>query len=116
MDDIQTLKLVHLFATMDDQEIAGVRAIMHDNHYAPGQTIIHENEESGDFHVVVEGEVDFLVADATGQELLLDSAAKGGFFGELSMLTGEPRLIRVRAREAVRTLSFDRNSFHDFLM
>lgn len=116
MDDVQILKLVHLFATMDDAEIGGVRAIMHDNHYAPGQTIIHENEESGDFHVVVEGEVEFLVADATGQELFLDSATKGGFFGELSMLTGEPRLIRVRAREAVRTLSFDRGSFHDFLM
>ncbi len=116
MDDIQTLKLVHLFATMDDQEIAGVRAIMHDNHYAPGQTIIHENEESGDFHVILDGEVEFRIADATGAELFLDSASKGGFFGELSMLTGEPRLIRVRATEPVRTLSFDRTSFHDFLM
>jgi len=116
MDDIKTLKLVHLFATMDDQEIAGVRAIMRDNHFAPGQTIVHENEESGDFHVILEGEVEFLISDATGQELFLDSASKGGFFGELSMLTGEPRLVRVRATEAVRTLSFDRASFHDFLM
>jgi len=116
MNDVQTLKLVNLFATMDDQEIAGVRAIMRDNHFAPGQTIIHENEESGDFHVIVEGEVEFLIADATGQELFLDSASKGGFFGELSMLTGEPRLIRVRATEPVRTLSFDRTSFHDFLL
>ncbi len=116
MDDVPTLKLVHLFATMDDREIAGIRAIMRDNHFAPGQTIIHENEESGDFHVIVDGEVEFLIADATGQELLLDNAAKGGFFGELSMLTGEPRLIRVRAIAAVRTLSFDRANFHEFLM
>ena len=116
MDDIQTLKLVSLFATMDETEIKGIREIMDDNHYAPGQTIIHENEPSGAFHVIVEGSVEFLLSDATGQELLLDTADKGGFFGELSMLTGEPRLMRVRAVNAVRTLSFDREEFHEFLL
>src|SRR4051812_45659611 len=116
MDDVQALKLVHMFATMDDTEIAGIRAIMDDNHYAPGQTIIHENEESGDFHVIVEGSVEFLLSDATAAELVLDTASVGGFFGELSMLTGEPRLVRVRAVEAVRTLALDRQEFHDFLM
>lgn len=116
MDDVQTLKLVPLFATMDDTEIGGIRAIMSDNHFAPGQSIMHENDPAGDFHVIVDGSVEFLLNDATGQELLLDSATKGGFFGELSMLTGEPRLFRVRAVEAVRTLSFDREEFHDFIM
>ncbi len=116
MDDVQTLKLVSLFATMDDTEIKGIREIMDDNHYAPGQTIIHENEPTGAFHVIVEGSVEFLLSDATGQELLVDSADKGGFFGELSMLTGEPRLMRVRAVEAVRTLSFTRDEFHEFLL
>ena len=75
-DDVQTLKLVPLFATMDDTELSGVRAIMDDNHYAPGQTIIHENEPTGDFHVIVQGAVEFLIADATGQEMVLDTAAK----------------------------------------
>ena len=116
MDDIQTLKLVSLFATMDDVEIKGVREIMDDNHFAPGQTIIHENEPTGAFHVIVDGSVEFLLSDATGQELLLDTADKGGFFGELSMLTGEPRLMRVRAVSAVRTLSFHREDFHEFLL
>ena len=116
MNDIEALKLVSLFKTMDDQEIQGIRDIMDDNHFAPGQTIIHENEPTGAFHVIVEGEVEFLVTDASNQELVVDNGARGSFFGELSMLTGEPRLVRVRACEAVRTLSFDRNEFHDFIL
>jgi uncharacterized membrane protein len=116
MEDLKTLKLVHLFATMDDTELTGVRAIMQDNHFAPGQTIIHEGEETGHFHVIVAGSVEFLIADATGAEMIIDNAAVGGFFGELSMLTGEPRLVRVRASEAVQTLSFDRPQFHDFIL
>lgn len=115
-EDVKALKMVHLFNTMDEQEIAGIRSIMDDNHYAPGQTIVHENDESGDFHVIVAGSVEFLISDADGNEMVLDNAAAGGFFGELSMLTGEPRLVRVRAVEAVRTLALDRQEFHDFLM
>ena len=38
------------------------------------------------------------------------------FFGELSALTGEPRLVRVRAMDEVTTLSLDRTEFHDFVM
>ena len=116
MDDVQALKLVHLFSTMDDQEITGIRAIMNDNHFAPGQTIVHEGEATGDFHVIVGGSVEFLISDSTGAEMILDNASIGGFFGELSMLTGEPRLVRVRATEPVHTLSFDRSQFHEFIL
>ncbi len=116
MDDLQTLKLVSLFATMDDTEIQGVQAIMDENHYAPGQTIAHEHEPTGAFHVIMEGEVEFLITDSSGQELLVDNATVGGFFGELSMLTGQPRIMRVRAVEALRTLSLKRDDFHEFVL
>src|SRR5206468_2028223 len=39
----------------------------------------------------------------------------GGFFGELSMLTGEPRSVRVRAVDQVTTLALDRTKFFAFL-
>ena len=37
------------------------------------------------------------------------------FFGELSMLTGEPRSIRAKAIDAVTTLALDRDKFFAFL-
>ena len=116
MTDTETLKSVSLFAGMDDQEIAGVRAIMADNHFVPGQIIIHENDDSCEFHVVTRGTVEFLTADADANELIVDRATVGGFFGELSALTNQPRLVRVRALDEVESLSLDRKEFHNFVL
>src|SRR5206468_7656489 len=102
--EIIELKKIPLFSTMDEQEIGAVRAIMAEEEFAPGQVILREGDAGDNFHVILEGNVEFLTQDASGQELVLDDAGPGGFFGELSMLTGEPRSARVRAVARVRTL------------
>jgi uncharacterized membrane protein len=114
-DDIATLKQVPLFAGLDDTELAGVRAIMEPKHYVPGQVIIREGEPGDYFHVITDGEVQFSTLDAGGNELILGEAGRVGFFGELSMLTGDVRAVRVRARDRVTTLALDRKQFHQFL-
>jgi CRP-like cAMP-binding protein len=86
--DIDELRRVPLFSTMDETEIAAIRAAMDENTFAPGQVVMREGEPGNSFHVIIEGNVDFLTQDAAGNELTLDEAGPGGFFGELSMLTG----------------------------
>jgi uncharacterized membrane protein len=115
-DDIATLKQVPLFAGLDDTELAGVRAIMEPKHYVPGQVIIREGEPGDYFHVITDGDVQFSTLDAGGNELILGEAGRVGFFGELSMLTGDVRAVRVCARDRVSTLALDRNQFHEFLI
>src|SRR5262249_49906615 len=78
--------------------------------------ILREGDAGENFHVIIEGSVQFLTQSGSGEELVLDEAGPGGFFGELSMLTGEPRSARVRAVTQVRTLALDRQEFLDFLM
>jgi len=116
MENLETLRKIPLFSDMDEQEISGIRSIMETNFYAPGQTILHEGDQSDHFHVIVEGSVDFIINDADGNEIIIDDISAGGFFGELSMLSGEKRSVRVRAQEKVITLSLNKNQFHDFLM
>lgn len=116
MTDIAKLKIVPLFSDMDDTEISGIRGIMDSNTYVPGQVIIREGEGGEHFHVITDGTVQFLTCDASGTELILDEAGPGGYFGELSMLTGLPRTMRVRAKDTVSTLTLDRNEFHNFLI
>jgi CRP/FNR family cyclic AMP-dependent transcriptional regulator len=115
MDNTTTLKSVPLFAGMNDEQIAAIARIMEEKHFSPGQVIIREGEPGDYFHVIVKGQVEYLSSDAEGNELILDTARPGGFFGELSMLTGSPRVIRVRAKEAVDTLALDQKEFFDFL-
>lgn len=115
MDDIEALKEIPLFSAMDHQEVSTVYALMGRHTYGPGQVIMRQGEEGEHFYVIVRGQVQFLVEDAGGLELVVDEVGPGGFFGELSMLTGEPRSARVRAVDQVTTLALDRTEFFNFL-
>src|SRR5713101_1054434 len=116
MNEIELLKQVPLFSQMDDHELSGLRSIMELVHFTSGEGIIHEGEAGDDFYVLMEGTVQVRVLDATGAEVVIEDIGPGGFFGELSMLSDEPRAATVRAVDDVTTLSLDRQEFFDFLM
>ena len=109
------LRDVPLFSEMDDQEVADIRAIMQEMKFRAGQVIIREGEMGDLFYVITEGHAEVLIRDADGAELILHEAGPGDFFGELSMLTNEPRSARIRAVDAVTTLALERDDFFEFL-
>ena len=109
------LREVPLFSEMDEQEVAGIREIMDVMKFKEGQVIIREGDTGDLFYVVTEGQAEIIVRDADGSDVVLHVAGPGDFFGELSMLTNEPRSARVRAAEPVTTLVLERDEFFNFL-
>jgi uncharacterized membrane protein len=109
------LREVPLFSEMDEQEVAGIRAIMDEMKFKAGQVIIREGELGNFFYVITEGRAEITIRDAGGADLVLHEAGPGDFFGELSMLTKEPRSARVRAIEDLTTLALERDDFFEFL-
>jgi len=109
------LREVPLFSEMDEQEVAGIREIMEEMKFKAGQIIIREGETGDLFYVITEGNVEILIRDADGSDVVLKQAGPGDFFGELSMLTNEPRSARVRAVDEVTTLVLERAEFFEFL-
>lgn len=109
------LREVALFSEMDEQEVAGIRAIMDELKFKAGQTIVREGDAGDLFHIITEGEVQVTILDAKGNTIVLNDLGPGGFFGELSMLSREPRSARVSAITNVTTLALERDEFFDFL-
>jgi CRP/FNR family transcriptional regulator, cyclic AMP receptor protein len=109
------LREIPLFSEMDEQEVAGIRSIMEVLKFKPGQVIIREGEVGDLFYVITEGHAEILIRDANGSDVILHEAGPGDFFGELSMLTSEPRSARVRAVEHLTTLALERAEFFEFL-
>jgi uncharacterized membrane protein len=109
------LREVPLFSEMDEQEVAGIRLIMEEIKFKPGQVIIREGETGDLFYVITEGYAEIIIRDAGGADIVLHKAGPGDFFGELSMLTNQPRSARVRAMEDLTTLALERAEFFDFL-
>lgn len=113
--DLATLQRVPLFECLSETELGQVRAMMEARRFAPGQTIIREGESGDEFFITIAGRTRCLVLDAGGAEIILDEQGIGGFFGELSMLTGEVRSARITALDEVTALVLDRDEFLDFL-
>lgn len=109
------LHQVPLFSEMDDDEIAGIRAIMEELKFRRDQIIIREGETGGLFYVITEGRVQVTIANADREHIMLQEIEPGGFFGELSMLTNEPRSAQVRALTDVTVLVLEREEFFAFL-
>jgi uncharacterized membrane protein len=115
MTDVEILKQIPLFSQMDEAEIGAVRAVMDKLEYRAGDTLMHEGEGGDLLHILIAGRVQVIMRDASGAELVVDDIQPGGFFGELAMLTGEPRLARIKALDNVTTLALERHEFFDFL-
>jgi uncharacterized membrane protein len=109
------LREVALFSEMDEQEVAEIRALMDEMKFKGGQTIVREGEMGDLFYIITEGEVQVSIRDADGNDVVLQELRPGGFFGELSMLTKEPRSARVRAIDNVTLLALERDEFFSFL-
>lgn len=109
------LREVPLFSEMDESEVAGIRDIMEVMKFKAGQVIIREGETGDLFYVITEGRAEVIIRDAAGSDVILHESGPGDFFGELSMLTNEPRSARIRAVEDVTTLVLERDEFFNFL-
>ena len=109
------LREVDLFSEMDELEVAEIRALMDELKFKPGQTIVREGETGDLFYIITEGEVRVIIRDADGKDVVLNDLGPGGFFGELSMLTKEPRSARILAITNVTTLALERDEFFAFL-
>ena len=75
-----------------------------------GTVIFKEGAEGDQMFIVQTGRVK-VSRSIAGKEQLLAVLGKGDFFGEMALVTREPRTATVTALEAVRLLAFNREGF-----
>jgi uncharacterized membrane protein len=114
-DDLGTLKRIPLFSKLHHAHLAELYAAMEPRTFAPGQVIIREGEPPDYFYVVQQGHVQFLIRDAGGREVVVDNADPGESFGELAMITQEPRAARAVAVDEVQALRLPQEAFLQYL-
>ncbi len=65
--------------------------------YAEGETVVHEGDATSSMFLIARGRVGISVHGEGGTSQKLAALDAGSSFGEISLLTGEPRLATVRA-------------------
>ena len=89
MDDV--LRRTPLFATLDQDSSASLRASMSEIELARGEVLFHEGDPGDSLYVVLRGKVKLGRTSGDGRENLVAVLGPGEMFGELSLFDPGPR-------------------------
>lgn len=97
------LREVPLFADLPPEDLEDIAAVAGERLYADASEICREGEVGEAMYLIVNGQVQVLVAQPEGERLLAERGP-GDFVGEMAVLEAEPRSATLRASGEVRLL------------
>ncbi len=103
-DRLSALAGVELFHTLRPDELRSLAARLRKVSFAPGESVLREGDEGDSLFMVTGGHVRVLLSRGPALSEHIATLGPGQFFGEMSLLTGEPRSATVVAVEQVDCL------------
>jgi small-conductance mechanosensitive channel/CRP-like cAMP-binding protein len=104
----EMLRAVDLFSMLEPHELEQLRSLLVARRFGKSERVIEQGEEGHTFYLVFSGEVS--VRTGKGQTEVA-RLKRGQYFGEMSLLTGEPRAATVVAVEDAVLLELGRGAF-----
>ena len=108
------IRNVSIFGSLRDDELQQVAGALDYAPFTRGEHIIHQGGSVNHLYVLTRGAVEVRVT-VDGMTRPVTTIAAPSFFGEMGMLTGEPRRASVVASEDVECWRLDRDGFRHIL-
>jgi small-conductance mechanosensitive channel/CRP-like cAMP-binding protein len=103
-----------LFSCLDDEQIAGLLRNADINQFGRGEPIIEEGSEGESMFILLRGTAQVSVVK-NGAMIRVGVLRQGDCFGEMSLLTGEPRTATVRAEYDCEVIEISKGVMGDLL-
>ena len=107
---IMFLKNIPLFSGMPPEELGHLAGIAEEVIAQEGEVIIRQGEHGEEMYLIVEGKIE-IHTDTESLAVLKEH----DYFGEMSILDGEPRSATATARADCLLLRIRQSDFHDLL-
>jgi CRP-like cAMP-binding protein len=106
----ELLPAVPVFSELPPDAFARVLGALKLVRARPGQVLVEQGAEGQSFFVLARGAVRVTRRDATGTEHALATLHDGAIFGEMALISAQPRTATVAATTACDLLEFDRQA------
>jgi small-conductance mechanosensitive channel len=107
-ENLRMLKDVEFLKGMTDEQLRDMAHRLKTQIYARGEMICRQGEEADTFYIIKNGRVEVSAINGQGQTIFSKHVLSGEFFGEFSLLTGEPRSATVAALEDTEVLVIEK--------
>lgn len=111
----QLLERVPFLGALEQSALDQLASVVTRRQYRKGDAIFHKEDEGQSLFIVEEGAVRIYVPSVQGADLTLAILGPGDFFGDLSLLDGQPRSAGADAMETTRALILERSDFMDLM-
>ncbi len=112
----QLLQRVEIFAALPSEEISALSQNLTRRLFAEGDRVIGQGEGGDSMFILMEGLLTVHVsAEGADEETRVGLLEPGDFFGEMSLLTGEPRSATIRAATDVVAYELTHESMSELL-
>ncbi len=91
------LARVPVLVPLDEGELAALAEACERADFGTGERIVHQGDAGDTMYVILEGQAIVTITDANQAEREVARLGRGEFFGEMALLTGEPRSASVTA-------------------
>jgi CRP-like cAMP-binding protein len=99
----ERLNNIDIFAPLSEEETERLAESSRVRIYAPGEAIVRMGQEGNSMFVIMRGSVEVQIVQG-GTIRVINKLRENDFFGEMSLLTGEPRTATVKAVEETEVL------------
>lgn len=110
----ERLNNVPLFAPLSDEETEKLADAAHLRIFAPDEPIVRQGQQGGSMFVIHKGSVNVNIIE-DGKPKTINTLKEGEFFGEMSLLTGEPRSATVVANGETHIIQIGKFSLKTIL-
>jgi small-conductance mechanosensitive channel/CRP-like cAMP-binding protein len=111
----EALAKVPVFVPLDAAELAKLSHECEQLSFGRGERIVHQGEPGDAMYVVLAGTAIVTIADAGNSEREVARLSRGEFFGEMALLTGDPRSASVTAVDDLEVVVVHKQALESML-
>ncbi len=104
-----------IFSDCEETELVVLARVCRLRHLPKGSVVFFQSDPGDALYLVLSGSIVILLTNADGRELVINEVHIGDYFGELSIITGEPRSASAITRDKCELLMIPASAFQQLL-
>ncbi len=112
---VEMIRTIPIWSSLTENEAAILAARLRCTIHGPGEPVVQQGDAGSSMFVLTRGTVAVSLRDAQGRSEQVATLEAGGFFGEMSLMTGEKRSATVTALEEVECAELHKDDVADIL-
>ena len=106
---------VNLFKALNDEEFTLISSASDKRFFREGEIIIKQGAQGSSMFLIAEGVVEVSLKNDSENEIIVGNLTIGEVFGEMSLLTGAPRVATAKAKRPVVLFEINKEIFSKIL-